>query len=65
MNYYKSPEEMFLSRASHFKKDGDLHWAMAKNGFGDYHYGKAKLCYEQASLNHAKAKQAHESRKAF
>ena len=65
MSYYKSPENMFSARANRFKNDGDRHWAMAKNGYGDYHYGKAKFCYKQASINHARAKQAHESGSSF
>ena len=65
MGYYKSPEDMFSSRANRFKNDGDRHWAMAKNGHGDYHYGKARFCYEQAAVNRAKAEQAHATGAAF
>ena len=65
MGYYKSPEEMFSSRADRFKRDGDLHWAMAKNGQGDYHYGKARFCYEQAAANRARAEHAYTTGATF
>lgn len=58
MGFYKTPADMYASRADRFKRDADRHWALAKNGYGDYHYGKAKLCYEQARVNHAKAEKA-------
>ena len=58
MAFYHSPEEMYKARASRFKKDGDIHWAKAKNGDGDYHYGKAKKCYNEAKINEEKAKKA-------
>ena len=58
MSFYKSPEDMYTTRANRFKRDGDRHWAKAKAGQGDYHYGKAKFCYEQASVNAAKAENA-------
>ena len=44
MGYYKSPKDMFTQRADKFKRDGDRHWAQAKNGEGDFHFGKAKDC---------------------
>lgn len=65
MSYYKSPEDMFSSRADRFKRDGDRHWAMAKSGLGDYHYGKAKIYYEQAAANNAKAEYAHTTGATF
>lgn len=65
MGFYNSPEEMFRSRADRFKRDGDMHWAKAKNGDGDYHYGKAKVCYGQASINRAKADHAHATNAQF
>lgn len=65
MGYYKNPEEMFTSRANRFTDDGNRHWAMAKNGYGDYHYGKAKFCYEQASANRAKAEHARTTGATF
>ena len=37
MGFYRSPGDMFASRADRFKRDGDRHWAMAKNGDGGYH----------------------------
>ena len=58
MAYYNSPEEMFAKRAENAKREGDRHWAMAKNGEGDFHYGKAKTCYEQAAANQVRAEQA-------
>ena len=57
MGYYNSLEDMFASRSDRFKREGDRHWAMAKNGYGDFHYGKAKKCYAQAEVNKSKAKQ--------
>lgn len=58
MSFYQSPADMYASRADRFKRDGDQHWAMAKNGEGGFHYGKARFCYEQAAVNRAKAEQA-------
>ena len=56
MSFYKSHYEMYTARADRFKRDGDRHWAMAKNGQGNYHYGKAKACYSRAEENVLKAK---------
>lgn len=58
MGYYKNPEEMFNARAERMKKQGDEHWAKAKNGEGDYHYGKAKKSYESAEHNKQMAKKS-------
>ena len=65
MAYYNSPAEMYTARADRFKRDGDRHWAMAQNGHSAHHYGKAKFCYEQASINNARAQQAHASNAVF
>lgn len=65
MSYYKSPEDMFSARANRFQRDGNRHWAMAKNGGGDYHSGKAKFCYDQAAANRARAQQAHATGATF
>ena len=65
MGFYKSPASMYSARANRFASDGNRHWAMAKNGYGDYHYGKAKFCYEQASINRAKAAQARAAGATF
>ena len=60
MAYYKTPADMFEARAKKYKSSADQHWAMAKNGEGDYHYGKAKTCYNEAKKN---AERAEEMRK--
>ncbi len=65
MSYYNSPAEMFDARAKRYRDDGNRHWAMAKNGCGDHHYGKAKTCYEQAAANTAKAEQARATGATF
>ena len=65
MAFYKSPEDMYRSRANRFKRDGDTHWAKAKNGEGDFHYGKAKICYGQAKENLAKAEKARATNATF
>jgi len=65
MGFYSTPAQMFNSRADNFKREGDRHWAQAKNGNGDYHYQKAKKCYEQEACNRAKAKEAEEKRLTF
>lgn len=65
MGFYKSPEEMYASRAIRYKREADRHWALAKNGDGDFHYGKARLCYEQARVNREKAVKAHETGAVF
>ena len=57
MAFYSNPEEMYKARAKRSKKDGDMHWAKAKNGEGEYHYGKAKKCYESAKYYENIAKQ--------
>lgn len=36
MGFFKTPEEMYDHAAKRFKKDGDMHWAKAKNGEGEY-----------------------------
>ena len=58
MAYYNSPADMYEKRTENFKKSGDRHWAMAKRGEGNHHYGQAKACYAQAQINQAKAAQA-------
>ena len=58
MSFYKDPEEMYRARSNRFKRDGDRHWALAKNGEGDYHYGKAKWCYDEAKRNESKANES-------
>ena len=65
MGFYRSPGDMFASRADRFKRDGDRHWAMAKNGDGGYHYGKAKFCYEQSAVNRGKAERAYQTGAVF
>ncbi|MEE1314504.1 MAG: hypothetical protein UHS49_01900 [Faecalimonas sp.] len=65
MGYYKNPEEMYSCRAKNFKRDGDRHWAQAKNGEGGYHYGKARFCYEQSEINREKAVWARKNKKTF
>ena len=57
MAFYKDKEEMFQHRANRFEREGKEHWAKAKNGEGDYHFGKAKKCFEQAKENKEKAQQ--------
>ena len=58
MAFYKNPEEMYKARAKRFKADGDKHWAMAKSGEGNFHYRKAKKCYEEEKYNEDKAKES-------
>lgn len=58
MGFYNSQEEMYDARAKRFQKDGDRHWAKAKNGEGDYHYEKARKCYKEAEANREKARSA-------
>ena len=58
MAYYSSPEEMFRKRAENAKRSGDRHWAMAKSGNGDFHYGKAKTFYSKSEENRTKAEKA-------
>lgn len=65
MGYYKSPADMYSSRADRFKRDGDRHWAMAKNGSDGYHYGKARFCYEQSAANRAKAEHERSTEATF
>ena len=47
MAFYKNPDEMYKSRSKRFKEDGDRHCAMAKSDEGNFHYHKAKKCYEE------------------
>ena len=65
MAYYSSPAEMYSARANRFKCDGDRHWALARNGDGNYHYGKVKICYEQSKANHVRAEHARAAGKVF
>ena len=65
MAFYTSPADMYDKRADRYTREGNQHWAMAKNGQGDYHYGKAKVCYNQAAENRAKADRARETGAAF
>lgn len=58
MAYYASPEEMFEKRAEKARREGNRHWALAKNDDGDFHYGKAKKFYKYAEENLAKAEKA-------
>ena len=55
MALYKDPQQMYLARAERCQRDGDRHWAQAKNGDGGCHYGKARACYAQAAANREKA----------
>lgn len=65
MIYYTSKAEMYSARANRFKRDGDRHWALARNGDGNYHYGKSKICYEQSKANHVRAEQARAAGETF
>lgn len=65
MGFYKTPADMYDARANRFKRDGDRHWAQAKSGEGDYHYGKARMCYREAASNRAKAEQARTDGASF
>ncbi len=65
MAYYKSPEDMFRRRADNAQKAGNRHWAMAKNGEGDHHYGQAKKCYDSASENRKRAVEAKAKNATF
>ena len=56
---------MFSARADSFERDANRHWAMAKSGCGDFHYAKARFCYEQAASNREKAEFAHETNAHF
>ena len=60
MGFFKTPEEMYDHAAKRFKKDGDMHWAKAKNGEGEYHYGAARKAYKRAEASLEKAKTAKE-----
>ena len=31
MGFYKNPKEMYTARAERFRRDGNTHWAQAKN----------------------------------
>ena len=65
MGFFQSPEEMYKHRAARFKRDGDMHWAKAKSGDSDYHFGKAKKCYREAAENLKKAEIAKSSNATF
>lgn len=65
MGFYKNPEEMYTARAERFRRDGNTHWAQAKNGEGGYHYTQARFCYEEAAKNATKAEQARADNAVF
>lgn len=46
-------------------RDGNTHWAQAKNGEGGYHYTQARFCYGEAAKNAAKAEQARADNAVF
>lgn len=54
MACYKDPGAVCRTRAARLKREGDYHWAMAKQGQGDHHYGQARRCYAQIAQNIAK-----------
>ena len=58
MGFFKSKADMYEARAKHFEKNGKIHWAKAKNGDGDFHFGKAKKHFEEANRNKKLAKDA-------
>lgn len=45
----------FEHTADTYEKKGKREWAYAKNGQGDYHYGKAKDAFDRAERNRNKA----------
>lgn len=51
MAHYKSKADMYEGRANRSEKDAKMHWAKAKNGDGDHHFGKAKKSYAEADRN--------------
>lgn len=55
MAFYKNPEEMFKARSEKYKKAGDMHYAKAKNGGGEGHFGAAKKNYRSAEIEQEKA----------
>lgn len=61
MAFYTDPEAMYRARAARFKREGDFHWAMAKQGQGGHHYGQARLCYAQVAQNTAKGDLARDN----
>ena len=65
MGFYRTPAEMYEHRAARFKRDGDRHWAMAKHGEHPSNYAKARFCYEQASVNSARAEHARQTNATF
>lgn len=65
MGYYKNPAEMFSARADKYKREGDRYWARAKNGDGDFFYGKARACYAEAARNKQCAEQAKREGKTW
>lgn len=65
MAFYKDLEDMFSQRAKRCKTEGDSHWAKAKNGEGQYHYGKAKEFYDSAKANQKKADEARKNNSKF
>ena len=56
---------MYEKRADRYTREGNQHWVMAKTGQGDYHYGKAKVCYTQAAENRVKADYARATGATF
>lgn len=58
MGFYKTPADMFEARAKRCDKEGRIHWKQAKAGEGDFHYGKAKKCFEESRNNQNKAEDA-------
>lgn len=51
----------FEHTADRYHEKGKREWAYAKNGQGDYHYGRAKDAFEREERNRNKAKELRDS----
>lgn len=48
MRTNKNMAERYQAKAERFQKDGNAHWAQAKNGGHPGHYGCARKAYAKA-----------------
>lgn len=61
MAFFKSKAEMYEARANRFEKEGKTQWAKAKNGEGNFRYGKAKKDFAEADRNRQIAKEVRKN----
>ncbi len=65
MSYYKTPADMFSSRAERAMRDANRQFEKAERGYGDRYYDRAAKSLDYAEHNIYKTREARESRATF